>query len=462
MLVSNGSLVTKSVPLEFVAARWTTLAGVDPFQWAAYDAIYRSHLWVAVVVNKRAGMVSRLPLKVYRRGTQGRVDARDHAFARLLRNPYPGLSPNTLWSWTCSTFDIYGEAFWVKGRERFNIVNQLIPAHPTNMVREDDGSWTYRQAGRDDQPLARRDVIHFKSYNPTNMHRGMSRLEPLRLTLENEWNARTATASFWKRGARPGLALTHPQTLTKDAQERLKAQFDGAAAGSGNTGATIVLEEGMKPEKLTLTAEEAQYIETRKLNREEVLAVFDMPPPAVHVLDHATFSNITEQFRSVYRDTLGPVLRHFESVIETDLREPDFGDEVYAEFLMDEVLRGDFEARQTAYRMADYMTPAEKRELENLPFIDGTDRVIINAASIPLDQLDEVTQARTAGQPSRPQILPAATVRSIMGRLSRPDSLAGVDVADLGPDAAALLDAAKAAGEDLAGFKSRLRALVRE
>jgi HK97 family phage portal protein len=102
----------------------------------------------------------------------------------------------------------------------------------------------------------------------------------------------------------------------------------------------------MTPQKLSLSAEEAQYIETRKLNREEVCAVYDVPPPVVHILDRATFSNITEQMRSMYRDTMAPRLGLYESVLDTQLR-PDFdprGD-LYAEFLMDEVLRGSFEQR---------------------------------------------------------------------------------------------------------------------
>ena len=81
-----------------------------------------------------------------------------------------------------------------------------------------------------------------------------------------------------------------------------------------------MLEEGMKAEKVELTAEESQYIETRKLNREEVCAAYDIPPPVVHILDRATFSNITENLRSVYRDTQAPRLNMFESVLENDLR----------------------------------------------------------------------------------------------------------------------------------------------
>jgi hypothetical protein len=192
-----------------------------------------------------------------------------------------------------------------------------------------------------------------------------------------------------------------------------------------------------------------------------------MPPPAVHILDHATFSNITEQFRSVYRDTAASPINYFEGVLETQVRgavrpgasEPDFGDEVYAEFLLDDVLRGDFESRQAAYKDADYMTIAEKRAKENLPFIEGTDRIVINAASIPLDMLDEVTAARSAKSEATPA---ASTVRTLMGRLGWQQSLDDIDPAALtaglngeAQTVLALLEKSKAAGEDVTAFKHR-------
>jgi phage portal protein BeeE len=81
--------------------------------------------------------------------------------------------------------------------------------------------------------------------------RGLSRLEPLRATLLNEDAARRATTAFWNKGARPGMALTHPGQLSAPAQQRLKLQFDAIAAGADNTGSTVVLEEGMTPQKLS-------------------------------------------------------------------------------------------------------------------------------------------------------------------------------------------------------------------
>lgn len=444
---------------------------------SGYAEMYKRQLWVSVVINKRAGMVARLPLPVYQRGESGRVKVNDHPFARLLRKPNSRHDPFLFWQWTCSTWDIFGEAFWGKVRDAGRRPVELVPLHPTRM-RETDTGWEYTSNDGTVTAVPRHDVVHFTSYNPDSMSRGMSRLEPLRDTLENEAAARRATSSFWRNGARPGFALTHPGNISAPANERLRAQWEDMYSGASNTGKTVILEEGMTANPLTIDNDKAQYIDTRKLNREEVVAAYDMPPPAVHILDRATFSNITEQFRSVYRDTMAPVLGYFEAVLEDQLRgsfmpgasEPDFGDDVYAEFLLDEVLRGDFEKRQEAYDKAKYMTLAEKRELENLPFIEGTDVILVNTADQPLDMLGAVTAARIEGAQARSTAaaaLPAETVRSLMGRLSRPKSLDEVDVASLtaglnghAPLVLAALDDVKAAGGDVAAFRTRLRALT--
>ena len=496
--VSGGSLVLKT-PVDLAGTSWfhgmpqMAASGYWP---SAYGAMYRQHLWVYTVVQKLARAAARLPLPVYERDEMNRPRADGHPMAALLRQPNPGLSAFDLWVWTSATFDIYGEAFWYKRRSGGRVVG-LYPLHPASMMwDEDHSSWyfdngTLRLAG-----VADSDLVHFRSYNPESMTRGMSPLEPLRSTLENEWHARNATSSFWQRGARPGTALVHPGNLSEGAARRLKAQWDANAAGSGNTGATVVLEEGLKPEKLTLTAVEAQYTDVRKLNREEVCGAYDVPPPVVHILDRATFSNITEQMRSMYRDTMAPRLKHFEAVLEMDLRLAEWPDDnVYAEFLMDEVLRGDFEARADAYQKATYMTIAEKRRAENLPYIAGTDRIFLNAAEVPMTApqgspttppiqhsgLPALIDAgvispddarRLLGIPGEapgPPELPAPVMRSVMGRLSWQKSLSEVDPLALtdglnGHTATVLyaMETEQASGGDVASLRERLRSLVKE
>ena len=476
MFVSDGSLVTKT-PLSLTSgSSWFPSMPPMSGGWpSAYAGIYSRQLWVYVVVSKRARATARLPLPVYERDDLNRPRADEHPMARLLAAPNPALSGFNLWLWTSSTFDIYGHTFWFKRRDSSGVVRELYPLHPSSMTRE-NGLWTFdngnRKARMEDIPD--RDLVHFRGFHPDSLVHGLSPLEPLRATLENEWSARTATSSFWKRGARPGMALVHKGQLSAPAQERLKAQVDNITAGADKTGVTVVLEEGMEPKPMTLTAEEAQYIETRKLNREEVCAAYDVPPPVVHILDRATFSNITEQMRSMYRDTMAPHLRGFESTIETDLRRVEWAsDEVYAEFLMDEVLRGDFETRQEALNKASHMTIAEKRKVENLPFIEGTDRIFLNTATLPLDAIDAQVRANSApvgvSEPAG-DVIPLPVARSVMGRLSWQQSLDDVDpkvlTGDLDEKSSGLVLQALAIERsnsgDVASLRERIRAQVKE
>ncbi len=534
---SGGTLVRKGLTITGSWQRdgspWLG-ASVLGDQWGTYGEIYRSQLWVSVLVNKLAKAQARLPLPVYQRGEDGGREAvRDHPYARLLRNPSTKHDPFTFYQWTTSTLDVFGASAWGKIRDAGGRPIELVLLHPAGLTREvKDGEtvWSFRNRAVHIENIPDHDIVYFHSYNPDDPALGLSPLEPLRATLENEDFARRATSSFWRNGARPGVALSHPGQLSQGAQDRLKLQWNNVAGGADRTGSTVVLEEGMKPEILSLTAEESQYIETRKLNREEVCAAYDVPPPVVHILDRATFSNITEQMRSMYRDTMAPRLGYFESVLEFGLRasmrpgssEPDFGDDVFAEYLLDEVLRGSFEVQAEAIQKAIFsgqMTPNEGRRLSNRPPMIGGDQLFINttmAALKPEAVVDEdapkpdravdvalnlitnapslvqmpglpnlVDQLRSIldGTPMPPPpavpaagpvpafgapryVLTGEVVRKVMGRLSRPTSPMEVDLKaladDLGEATAPVLlalVASQAAGEDMPALRARIAAM---
>lgn len=447
-------------------------------RWVSYSAMYRRQHWVRTCVDKRAGLLAFLPLKVYRHDELNRPEAPDDPYARLLARPNVRQSRNAFWRDVQATYDIYGESFIGKLRDEGGRPEQLVILHPTSMheCEERDGTltWEFDNGRVRVTNIRESDLIHLRTYNPDSYTRGLSKLESLRSTLENEDAALRAQSAFWRNGARPGVALTHPGTLSQKAGERLKMRWDEVAAGADKTGTTVVLEEGMKPEVLSLSAEESQYIEARKLNREEVVAGYDMPPPAVHILDHATYSNVTQQLRSVYRDTMAPITVALESDLETQLRAsvrpgasgPDFSEDVYAEFLLDGVLRGDFEQRADAYQAAinsGWTTPAEVRKLENLPFIEGSDRLFINSTMIPLEA---ATEPADDGQ-AEPAMLPEPAMRSLMGRLSRQKTLGEIDRAGLvdGLNGAtehvlSELDAAIASGDSVETFRTRLKRMA--
>ena len=396
-------------------------------QFATYSALYRRQPMIATVVDKISNSAARLTVKSWDvTAESGRVQDKTSPFALLLANPCTELSPFNFWRWTFSTYEVFGEAFWYKQRrnrnvDSFGVVTQsgpvvnLLPMHPsrTAVHRDHDGNVEYiftlgvASAGILHAPAA--DVVPFLRYNPDNLMRGMSRLEPLAQTLRNEDAARRANDSFWMRGLRPSVILNHPETLSQPAQDRHKAQFDAAHAGADNMGGSMVLEEGMTLTVTQLTADEMQYIDSRKMNLQEACMVYDVPPPVIHILDHATYSNITEQMRSMYRDTMSPRLEDVESVIDFYLL-GDFGmaGTHETEFDMSEVLRGDFEGRTTAVvalRNAGLSTGNEGREIMGLPMSDDPemDKVFANAALVELG-----TPAQRVTIAEKPDPSPAA------------------------------------------------------
>lgn len=415
MFLSNGETIPSGAvdrlgdrtPIFADANYYSTSALGLSGNYATYSAVYKAQLWVRIVVQKLAMATARMPFEVKVRVDGGDSVNEDGDLSALLARPNPHLSGFKLWEWTSSTRDVYGEAFWLKLRDRRGRVRELHPMHPTNVIvrRLPDGAigYVYSNGTVNTSQLPvipEADVVAFTTYNPDNILRGLSTLEALRMTLLNEDAARRATAAMWAKGARPGVMLSTDRSLTPGAVTRLKSQFDAAHAGVDNTGSTVVFEEGVKPTIVQLSAEEMQYIESRKLNREEVCAAYDVPPPVVHILDHATFSNITEQLRSQYRDTMAPRFVNFESVIDHQLV-PDFYPDraVFTRFNMEEVLRGDFETKATAtgfLRNNAVASGNEIRQMFGLPKSKDPlmDEIFGNAALVQLGLPQERITAR--------------------------------------------------------------------
>lgn len=464
MLVSAGTPVATGTDLADATpmrnSQYYASTGIPlTSEFAMYAQLYKAQPWVYTLVRKLGTSASRLPLKVFERVSEtDRKAARDTPYGELIRRPNPRLGAKLFWLWIFSTEELYGEALALKLRDENGRVRELHPIHPSNMLvrRGETGDLEYAYMSYAGGKLAlatfpASEILHFRGYNPENVVRGMSPCEPLRQTLIAEDAMRRGQTALWKNGARPSVLLSHPKEISKGAAERLKAQWDAAHSGVDSWGKTAVLEEGITPTLIQITPEDMQAIEGRRLNREECCAVWDVPPPAVQILDRATFSNITEQMRSLYRETMAPRLDAREDVLATQLA-PDFGftKDLYAEFLMDAVLRGSFEARTAAKAQAigtGQMTPAEARTDENLPFVPGSDQLLVNAALIPLNIASAAPPTGTDVVPS-PQHVKSLSARDGAKLDRRLASVASVDEIDQ----TALLANLDTDGEDVLGL----------
>lgn len=442
--------------------------------FAAYAALYKAQPWVYTLVSKTGKSAARLPLKVYQRVSDtDRVEARESPYGQLIRQPNSRMGAKLLWLWVFSTVELYGESMLLKIRDDRGRVRELHPVHPSNMLvrRGEDGEleyayMAYSQATPALATFPASEIVHFRGYNPENVVRGLSPCEPLRQTLIAEDAMRRAQTALWRNGARPSMALATDKALSDTAFKRLEAAWENKHAGVDSWAKTAILEEGLKPFPFQLSADEMQYIAGRQLNREECCAVWDVPPPAVQILDRATFSNITEQMRSLYRETMAPRLEGYEDTLQTQLA-PDFDPtgNLYAEFDLDAVLRGSFEARVAAKAQAigtGQMTPAESRAEENLPFLEGSDQLLVNAALVPLKVVEQVatpTGDEVNVVPQRLKGISGRDAAKVDRRLAKVGSVADLDEDALllnldGPeDVRALVRAATARDVDVATLR---------
>ena len=195
-------------------------------------------------------------------------------------------------------------------------------------------------------------------------------------------------AKFFANGAAPGGVLEHPGTI-KDPQ-RVRESWQSTFGGSGNANKIAVLEEGMKYTPIGISPEQAQFLETRKFQINEIARIFRVPPHMVGDLEKSSFSNIEQQSLEFVKYTLEPWLVRWEQSIQRTLLSPEEKKSYFAKFNVEGLLRGDYASRMTGYataRQNGWMSANDIRELENMdriPAEEGGDLYLINGNMLPL------------------------------------------------------------------------------
>ena len=189
-------------------------------------------------------------------------------------------------------------------------------------------------------------------------------------------------AKFFANGAAPSGVLEHPGTI-KD-PTKVREAWQSQFGGSSNSGKVAVLEEGMKYTPISISPEQAQFLETRKFQINEIARIFRVPPHMVGDLEKSSFSNIEQQSLEFVKYTLEPWLVRWEQSMIRSLLTPSEKQEYFIKFNVDGLLRGDYASRMSGYataRQNGWMSANDIRELENLdriPAEDGGDLYLIN------------------------------------------------------------------------------------
>ncbi len=338
--------------------------------------------------------IAGLPLHLYRHNSEGgKEKAINHPLYRILHDePNPEMSSFVFRETLMTHLLLWGNAYSQIIRNGKGEIVALYPLMPNKMSvnRDSNGRLYYEYTHATEEAptmkgstvrLSPADVLHI----PGLGFDGLVGYSPIAMA-KNAIGLAIATeeygSKFFANGAQPSGVLEHPGTL-KD-PSRVRDSWQSTFGGSGNANKVAVLEEGMKYTPISISPEQAQFLETRKFQINEIARIFRVPPHMVGDLEKSSFSNIEQQSLEFVKYTLDPwVVRWEQSIQRTLLRQEEKRD-YFVKFNVEGLLRGDYQSRMNGYataRQNGWMSANDIRELENLdriPAEDGGDLYLIN------------------------------------------------------------------------------------
>lgn len=349
---------------------------------------------VYACVTLIAKTIGSLPLKVYRRKADGEsIEVPDTLPYYLLHDePNPAMTSIVWRKFLVANLLLGGNAYAAIGRNQANQVIDLFPIHH-NLVKpkrvNGRNQYVVDVGGGETETIDQSDMIHVPGPGFDGV-KGMSIItwaarQAIGLALATEQHG----SKLFSNGARLGVVLKHPKTLSRDAQTRLKQQFDQQQGGLSNAFKSMVLEEGLDVTNISMTSEDAQFLETRRFQVEDIARFFGVPP---HMIGHT--DKQTSWGTGVEQNTLGfliftilPFLADFEQEFRRKLfpRSP-----FYAQFKVQGLMRGDSKARSDYYASGHqngWLTTNEIRKAEDLPPVPGGDSLFVQTSLAPMQQM---------------------------------------------------------------------------
>ena len=340
---------------------------------------------VYACVRILAETIASLPLHTYRYSPGGKEKAQEHPLYHLLHSePNPEMTSFVFRETLMGHLLLWGNAYAQIIRDGRGRILGLYPLLPSKMLvnRTDQGIlfYQYEKDGRT-YFLPNSDVLHI----PGLGFDGLVGYSPIAMA-KNAIGMAIATeeygAKFFANGASPGGVLEHPGVV-KD-PGKIRESWNAVYQGSGNAHRVAVLEEGMKFQPIGIPPEQAQFLETRKYQLNEIARIFRIPPHMIGDLEKSSFSNIEQQSLEFVMYTLDPWVIRWEQAIQRALLSGGEKRQYFVKFNVDGLLRGDYQSRMNGYavgRQNGWLSANDIRELENLNRISpelGGDLYLIN------------------------------------------------------------------------------------
>ncbi|MGO1079945.1 phage portal protein [Inquilinus sp. CA228] len=383
------------------------------------SALQLATVWACI--RLLAETISTLPLPVYRRNSKGQPEAApDHPLYPLLHDqPNADMTAVNFWECVVACLCLWGDSYSEKSFVGQRIA-ALTPMRPdlTRPFRRENGRICYAYSDPDGyRELDEDQVLHIKGFGIDGL-KGLSPIGYARNSLGAAMATDEASSRVFANGLKTSGFVEVDKILKPDQRKQIEDMLT-EFTGSGNAGRVMVLEAGFNYKQLTLPPEDAQMLQTRAFQVEEICRWFRVPPFMIGHTEKSTSwgTGLEQQMIGFLTFALRPYLTRIEQAVKKSLIVPAERGRVFAEFNLEGLLRADSQGRAALYNAgADHgwLKRNEIRRKENLPPEPGGEMLTVQSNMVPLDQLGRVASEQQV------QAIAAAVVKAMMGHNGGP------------------------------------------
>lgn len=357
--------------------------------------------WVYSCVNAIAEEVATIELQLQRLTSDGWVEVPEHLALSTLADVNPFMSSSDLLIATQSFLELEGNAFWYLPRGSVTKKPAeiwLLDPTRTYVVKsasEFIGGYVYKNERGEDVPFRREEIIHFKRFNPLNKYRGMGTVQAAALAIDIDTYSATWNRNFFFNSAMPSATLETAGTLTTEQYNRVKAEWDSRYKGVDNAHKLAILQGGLHFNPVSLSQRDMQFLEQRKLSRDEILGIFRVPKTILGITDDVNRAN-AEATEYVFSKRV--IKTRMEFIVD---RLNEFYIEMFGEdqkklkFTYTDPVPQNRElvlqANETGLR-AGYLTINEVREQEGKPPVNGGNEIYLPLNLTPIGSVQDDSQ----------------------------------------------------------------------
>lgn len=385
----RASLENPNTPLSAIFAEPKTTSGIRVTEEGSLSigAVFSC----VKVISETFGLMD---LEVQKK--KGKFNEHDplHPLNILIRDPSPYFNRYQWMQAVITHILLWGNAYnkIVRGRYGDPIEIRILQPYEVTPKISPRGRLFYEWRNQEgDEIIYPENILHFKNLTTDGLL-GLSTVAIQRESLSNSIAKIHHEGAFYANGAKASGVIMTPGTMGDKERNNIETSFEKAHSGSKNRFKTIVLEEGVKYQQLTIPQNDAQFLESKNYDRSEIAGMFRVPPYKIGYMDNANYSNVEAQERSFARDAIVPHATNIQQELDRKLFFEDERSIQKTQFNTDDITKGDMKTRYEAHNtgiQAGFLTPKEVRDAEGWPTdnMPELDQFFMNGTMKPVKQI---------------------------------------------------------------------------